>query len=90
MRLEGEAAFDGRLTFRGDRLRLVVNDRLDAPNEERSFDELRPELDGLLRELYDGTRYELTRDPEPRRRLTVAIDASTPVDARTLLTRLGT
>ena len=73
VRLEGDPLAAGGLRFRADEFRLVLNDRLMAPNTGETMDALRPDLERLLRWLYSGAALTMQRDPDPKKRLTLDI-----------------
>ena len=78
------------LTFQGQALRFIMNDRLHGPNSDQTLAAIRPDLDAILDTLYPGQSPELARDTaDPRSRFTVDIKTSEAVDVSTLLERLG-
>jgi hypothetical protein len=78
-----------RLRFRGEALQLFANDRLAAPNTEATADALQPALDALLARLYPGGATRITREPDPKERFTLTIEAAEPVTVDALLDRLA-
>ncbi len=86
--LEEEADLGARLKFRGDELQVIANDRLLAPNDERTMAAFRPALERLLAALYGEESCEMVRVADPRERFTLQVKSSRPVDVRTLLERL--
>lgn len=88
-RLESEPALEGRLRFLGNELQIVANDRLRAPNDEDTFAMLRATLDPFTGRLYPGLPVVVTRNPDPRERLTVSVRADGPVTLDELSRRLG-
>jgi hypothetical protein len=88
-RLEEEPALDGKLRFAGNELEIVVNDRLVAPNTEKTFDEIRFDVDLLARRLYATTNFTLLRArQDPRRRFNMAIRTLLSFETKTLLNNL--
>lgn len=87
-RLEEEPRLEGALEFGGEEFELIINDRLLAPNTERTFQACRKDVEGFLKMLYGGAAYRLDRNPDPRERFNVRISASTRFDASTLLRNL--
>ncbi|PON19297.1 hypothetical protein C2W62_03405 [Candidatus Entotheonella serta] len=87
--LEAEAAFQGRLRFRTDRLTLRINDRLHAPNTPGVFETIYEELAPFLRTLYADQEIAISHANETASRLTIEIKASENPSVATLLTRLG-
>ncbi len=87
-RLEGEPDLGGKVKFRGEELLLVVNDRLESPNSDDTLAALKPHLDEVLGELYQGAQTELDRDPNPRQRFNLRISAEGRFDISALLQNL--
>ena len=88
LRLEEEPALRGQLRFLGGEAAISINDRLLAPNTEESFREIKPEIEFLARALFGGANFTLTRNRDPRQRLSVFIKAARPVDLKQLLRNL--
>jgi hypothetical protein len=88
LRLEEEPALRGQLRFLGGEAAISLNDRLLAPNTEESFREIKPEIEFLARALFGGANFTLTRNRDPRQRLSVFIKAARPVDLKQLLRNL--
>jgi hypothetical protein len=87
--LEQAPELKGNLAFRGNELRLFSNDRLLAPNEERTYTALEPALGSLLQQLYPGAEVTLERERDPQERFTVVAKPPGPVSITTLLERLA-
>ena len=83
-----DAELEGALKVPGDRLQFFANDRLAAPNTDAAYAKLEPALKALLDRLYAGTRYTLTREADPKERLSVRVQAESEVALNTLLARL--
>jgi hypothetical protein len=83
-----EEDFAGRLSFRAGEALFLSNDRLLAPNDDASFQALRPGLEAAARALY-GTAEVAREAGDPRRRLAVRLRSGSDADARTLLARIG-
>jgi hypothetical protein len=63
---------DAGLRFNMDEFVIISNDRLNAPNEEQSFVELRPVLTHALEQMFEGGEFDLARTSlDPKERLTV-------------------
>lgn len=88
--LEQEPELAGRgLAFEGRRLRFIVNDRLAAPNDDRTLAALRPDLETVLRALWADRAARIERPQgDPRERFCVEAETSGPVAVATLLERL--
>lgn len=85
-RLEQEPALAGRLRFRTDELRIRVDDRLLAPNEDATLDEVRPELEAVLGRVWgDEAAPALEREGEPRELFTVRARPGSSPPLRELL-----
>jgi hypothetical protein len=59
--LNAETSLSERITFRTDELLLRVADRLNAPNNNDTYERLLPELRAGLESLYGSSRLELSR-----------------------------
>ena len=89
--LEDEPALRARgLSFDGSRLRFIINDRLAAPNDDRTLDAVRPDLTPLLGRLWPGAPPSIAREPgDGRRRFTVDARTDSAPPVATLLERLA-
>lgn len=83
------AELDGALQVPGNRLQFFANDRLVAPNTDEAYAELEPALRTFLDRLYAGAPYTLTREADPKERLSVRVQAEGEVALTTLLERLN-
>ncbi len=88
-RIEGEPSLQGKFKFRGDEALILINDRLHAPNTERTFRALEPDLEDLARELYEGADFILRRNTDPKQRFTVQIKTRSAFEIEALLKNLG-
>ena len=84
-----DAELEGAVKVPGNRLQFFANDRLAAPNTDESYAELEPFLKAFLDRLYDGAPYTLTRESDPKERLSVRVQTDRPVELKTLLGRLS-
>jgi hypothetical protein len=87
--LEHEVGLPAPLRFRGDELRLEIQDRLVAPNTPETLARFGPALDDLVTRLHPGRRCSRIREGHPRGCFTVRITAPESPDVDTLLGRLG-
>jgi hypothetical protein len=87
--LQAEPELAGRLSFRGDELRVCFNDRLNAPNTEQTFAGLRSELSKMFDVTFGHAHWVLARGEDPRERLAVTARAAGAVDLATLASRLA-
>jgi hypothetical protein len=76
------------LKFNGQEVQVIVNDRLLAPNNTKTFGALEPDLKAFFNKLFSGAEYTLTNIAEPRERFTVNVIASKNFDLETLLKNL--
>ena len=84
-----DAELEGALKVPGTRLQIFANDRLVAPNTEAAHAELEPALKAFLDRLYDGAPRTVTREADPKERLSVRVQAEGEVPLNTLLARLA-
>ena len=87
-RLEEHPDLTGKVRFCGSEALLVVNDRLRAPNTEATLEALRGDLDGFLHLLFADGPARIRRDPDPRERLTLRIEAQEDLPVASLLARI--
>ncbi len=87
--MSADTELAGALKLPGNRLQFFANDRLVAPNTDTAYAELEPALKSFLDRLYAGARYTLAREPDPRERLSVRVQAEGEVPVQTLLERLS-
>jgi hypothetical protein len=80
---------EGALHVSGTELQFFANDRLSAPNTEAAYDEIEPAFRRFLDRLYDGAPYTLSREQDPKERLSFRVQVKTHVDVATLLSRLS-
>ena len=85
--LEEEPTLAGRLTFRGDRLRIEIASRLHGPNTPQARAELTPELTVVLDARFGDDGYDLKWRKESRGLLGVDVTARTATTATELLGR---
>jgi hypothetical protein len=71
--LEAEAEFKGSLAFVMDELEISVNDRALAPNNEATWNALKPEIQGATSSIWGTDTVKLERTGEPRDLFTVKI-----------------
>ena len=88
-KLEEDGRLEGKLGFESQELELCVNDRLLAPNNERTYAALSPEIGRFCDELFGRNNYSLTHRPDPRRRFSVLVQTPRPLDRSGLLKALS-
>ncbi len=72
-RLAAEEAVAGKIKLDGSRLQFIINDRLLAGNDAETYDRILPALVAGLTKVFGEKDFELERDPESRKRLTVGV-----------------
>lgn len=87
-RLEEHPDLTGKVRFCGSEALLVVNDRLRAPNTAATLEALRGDLEGFLGVLFPDGSARIQRDPDPRERLTLRIEAREDLPVAALLARI--
>ncbi|MCI0420236.1 MAG: hypothetical protein L0312_13605, partial [Acidobacteria bacterium] len=87
-RLEQEPELQGRVQFLGNELQIFANDRLTAPNTEKTMTALAPAIGELLGLLYLDAEHSLSRETDPKERFAITANSPTPVTVKTLAQRL--
>ena len=87
--MSADAELGGALKVPGNRLQFFANDRLAAPNTDAAYGEIEPALRTFLNRLYAGARYTVTREADPKERLSVRVQTEGEVPLDTLLARLS-
>ena len=77
------------VVFRGDELRIVLNDRLNAPNTETTHEAIRDDLNALLHRLYNGAEVAVARRTDAKQRFTLDMRAEGDWPIETLLDNLS-
>ena len=77
------------VVFRGDELRIILNDRLDAPNTEATHEAIQGDLDALSRQLYNGAEVAVARRTDAKQRFTLDLRAEGDWPIETLLKNLA-
>ena len=88
-KLEEEANLRGKLKFRGDELSFRIYDRLLAPNTPATFEQVKPELQRFLSELYSGAPVTLTQSGKPDELFEIQVKSQSTPTLATLRQRLG-
>jgi hypothetical protein len=86
--LERDTRLNTKLSFNGQDLQLIINDRLLAPNDKTTRDALEPDLQTFAAKLFGHSGFSLSFDTDPRRLLNATIHASRPLSAGDLLKNL--
>ena len=83
--LEDEAVFRGKLKFDAGHCEVILNDRLLAPNTEKTWLELKPHYEPFFDGLFGSGRYSMNRFGERRERLRIELNTPRPIDVRSIL-----
>jgi hypothetical protein len=87
--LEEEGALNGALRFAPNEFQLRINDRLAAPQGEATFLAMKPELEAVARQVFEGP-FTLTPVGDQKSLFGVTVaSAAANVELGTLLARLG-
>jgi hypothetical protein len=86
-RLEEDRRLSGKFHFNGRDVHLIINDRLLAPNDEKTRHVAAPDFQLLANKLFG--RAELTYNADPRRLLTAGLRSSRPFSTGELLNNLA-
>lgn len=87
--LEREPGVEKSLGFRSDELLIRIADRLAAPNDDSTLQEVLPSLTQALEPAYGKASLELSRVGTPREMFSVRIKAKSAPSLGQLLERLG-
>ncbi len=87
-RLEADRRLNGKLSFNGQDMQLMVNDRLLAPNDKATRDAVEPDFQTFAAKLFGSSGYSLSFDTNPRHLLSAMIHASKPFSIGDLLESL--
>ena len=87
--LEGDDAFAGKLSFDTSSFEFSISNRLLAPNEDATLEEVREVLTDFVGWLFGASEVVLERDPRPRSLFLVRVKVPEEVAVDKLLARLG-
>lgn len=81
-RLERDPALKGRIKFSGDEVLISINDRLLAPNDAETYQNLKPDLERTAAELFRPVKPMMSHKQDARQRFAVGIRSfeSLPLD----------
>lgn len=83
--LQADERVQGKISLEGGKFLYMSNDRLHAPNNEETFNALKPDLEAAAGHLYPGKSVAVTRiENDPRDPLTVMVDTSESIDLPSL------
>ena len=87
--LEKEPETGGKLKFTPSHLQVFVNDRLEAPFNSEKLGELEEALNPFLSWLYDGEKYMLLPEKNPKNRTGFEVKVGKAFSLEALLQQLG-
>jgi hypothetical protein len=87
--MSSDTDLEGKLRVSGTELQFFANDRLSAPNTDEAYGEIEPAFKRFLDRLYDGAPYTLSREKDPKERLSLRVQVKATVNVDTLLSRLS-
>ena len=87
--LEGEPEIVGKMKFAGNHLQVFVNDRLEGSTNAEGHEELEKELKPFLDRVYEGGKYLLIPEKDPRKRVGFEVKVEKPFDLEALLAKLS-
>ena len=87
-RFQAEEGLEGA-SFRGNEIRLILNDRLNAPNTAETLNGIQKDLDALLNQLYDGANVTIEQREDAKQRFTLDIRAEGDWPVEKLLENLS-
>ena len=87
-RLEADTRLNTKLSFNGQDIQLMINDRLLAPNDDPTRDVVRPDIQIFADKLFGHSGHSLSFDTDPRHLLSATIHASKPISTGDLLNSL--
>lgn len=89
-RIEEEQSVRGKIKFLGNEAHFLINDRLQAPNAEKTFDAVKSDLEDLARTMYRGAGFTLEHDAQERRkRFSVRLRTPVHFEVEALLNNLN-
>lgn len=86
--LEKESEADGKMKFAVNHLQVFLNDRLEAPHGSQSLGLLEETLNPFLSWLYEGEKYLLLHEKDPRKRIGFEVKFEKSPGLETLLRQL--
>lgn len=87
--LEAAPELAGKLAFATDEILIRLPDRLNAPNDQATFDEVTREVTPLLEKLYGAGSLSVTRGPDAPEALSLRVKSKSAPALSALLGALG-
>ncbi len=88
-KLEDDTRLEGKLTFECQEMELFINDRLLAPNDEKTYASLIPEIREFCDGIFGQKNYSVKHQPDPRKRFSVLVQTLQPIDRSSILKALS-
>ncbi len=85
--LESDTELGGRVTFRGNEIAVVPNDRLVAPADRAAEALIHPSIRAIADRLYPDGGSEISVDANSRNRITFSVTYADPVPTSALIDR---
>lgn len=87
-RLQADTRLNGKCSFNGQDIQILINDRVIAPNLAETRQAIEPELRSFADSLFGEVGYSLTFEPSARRLLSATVKSSQPLTVSNLLANL--
>lgn len=87
-RLEAESRLGGKLRFNGQDMEMFINDRLLAPNSERTRQAFKSDFETFFQHLFKGGNFLASYGSDPRKLFTVSVKSTQPFGLVDLLENL--
>ena len=78
-----------KLQFRTDKFLIVVNDRLHAPNNKQTLQEIQPKLSNFLSHILRKNSFELAHHGDSKERFAVTVKTQSELSVQELLYRIS-
>jgi hypothetical protein len=88
LKLEADTRLNAKFRFNGQDIQAVIKDRLLAPNNESTRQNVEPDIQTLATKLFGHSGYSLSFSTDPRRLLSATVHASRQLSAGELLKSL--
>lgn len=86
--LENDQNLSG-IQFESSELLIIVNDRLQYPNTENTFDQFKPVLSKVLTHLFDSKKFTLNHQQDPQERFALVAQITKSPEIHKLLEHLS-
>lgn len=86
--LESKGLTGRSVQFKTNELRIVLHDRLNAPNTAETFGSLEPHLSEFLHQILGETSFTVNHESDPREQFTVNVSVDSSPGLRELMARV--